>query len=138
MAQIAEHDGIVTAVEEGKVKVQMHVVSACASCKAHDKCAFVDKAEKTVEVETTDWENYSIGDSVVVSVNESMGLLAVLLAYFIPAVLLVATVITFSRLHFSEGIVALLTLAIVTVYYLILYLVRNRLQKNFSFRLEEK
>lgn len=138
MAQIARHDGIVIAVEEGIVKVQMHVVSACASCKAHDKCAFVDKAEKTVEVETPDWKDYCVGQNVVVSVNESMGLLAVLLAYFIPAVLLVATVMVFSRMQFSEGIVALLTLAIVTVYYLFLYLGRNSLQKNFSFRLEEK
>ena len=135
MAQIATHDGTVLTVSEGLVKVEMHVVSACSSCKAHEKCAFVDKADKVVEVETPDWKQYQTGDSVIVSVNESLGLMAVLLAYFIPAVLLIATVVVVSIATRSEGLAALATLLVVVLYFLILWRCKDRLQRKFSFGL---
>lgn len=133
MAQIATHDGKVVAVETGKVKVEMHVVSACSSCKAHEKCAFVDNAEKIVEVETSNWNRYTVGDRVVVSVNEGLGLLAVLLAYLLPAVVIIATLVLSLALIGNEGLAALITLAITALYFLLLYRMRNRLQQKFSF-----
>lgn len=135
MSQIASHDGTVIAVAPRLVKVEMHVVSACSSCKAHASCSFVDKADKVVEVETDEWKNYNEGDTVTVTVNESLGLLAVLLAYILPAVLLIAAVVLLSLFTRSELVAAALPIAIVAVYYLILYRFRNRLQKKFSFGL---
>ena len=133
MAQIATHDGIVIASGGGIVKVQMHVLSACSSCEAHEKCAFVDNAEKIVEVPTSDWQKYAAGDKVVVSVNETLGLLAVLLAYLLPAVLLIAAIVVTSIVTGNEGIAALVTLIITALYFFILYRFRNRLQRKFSF-----
>ena len=133
MSQIATHDGKVISVTERLVKVEMHVVSACSSCKAHDKCAFVDKADKIVEVETDDWNLYREGDMVTVSVNESLGLLAVLLAYILPAVIIIASVILTTILTESELWGALVPILVTTVYFLILYRSRERLQTKFSF-----
>ena len=133
MAQIATHDGIVLASGEGIVKVQMHVLSACSSCEAHEKCAFVDKAEKIVEVPTNEWRDYAVGDKVVVSVNENLGLLAVLLAYILPAILLIAAIVVTSIVTGNEGLAALVTLIITVLYFFILYRFRNRLQRKFSF-----
>ena len=96
MAQIATHPGLVTDVKQGKVIVKMQVLSACSSCAGHEKCAFVDKTDKVVEVETADWKQYSIGDGVTVSVNEGLGLYAVLLAYILPALIIVGAVIAIS------------------------------------------
>lgn len=138
MSQIASHDGTVIAVTPRLVKVEMHVVSACSSCKAHANCTFVDKADKVVEVETDEWKNYNEGDTVTVTVNESLGLLAVLLAYILPALLLIAAVILLSVFTHSEIVAASLPIAIVAVYYLILYRFRNRLQKKFSFGLSKQ
>lgn len=135
MAQIASHDGKVIAVSPRLVKVEMHVVSACSSCKAHASCTFVDKADKVVAVETDEWKQFNEGDHVTVTVNESLGLLAVLLAYILPAVLLIAAVVLLSLFTHSEIIAAALPIVIVAIYYLILYRFRNRLQKKFSFGL---
>lgn len=137
MSQIAVHDGVVTSIQDGLVKVEMHVVSACSSCKAHEKCSFVDKAEKTVEVETAEWRQYSVGERVLVSVNESLGLLAVLLAYLMPAVLLVASVVLVSLATGSEGIAALVTLAVVALYFVLLWHFHDRLQHKFSFGIQK-
>ena len=111
----------------------MHVLSACSSCKAHEKCAFVDKADKVVMVDTDQWQQYSVGERVIVSVNESLGLLAVLLAYLLPALLLVAAIVVLSALSVPEAMVALATLLIVTAYFLLLWRFHSRLQRKFSF-----
>ncbi|MBQ1408975.1 MAG: SoxR reducing system RseC family protein [Bacteroidales bacterium] len=133
MNQIATHDGKVIAVEPYLVRVEMHVVSACSSCKAHEKCAFVDKDDKVVEVETPDWKEYHEGDTVIVSVNEGLGLLAVLLAYFLPAVLLIAAVVVLSLLTKSEALAAVIPIALIAIYFIILYKLRDSLQRKFTF-----
>lgn len=138
MAQIATHDGIVTEVSPQLVKVQIKTLSACSSCKAHEKCGFTDKADKIIEVETSEWKHYEVGDSVTVSVNEGLGLQAVLLAYLLPAVLLIAAVVVMNRLTHSEPLVALVPILIVAAYYLVLYRFRHNLQKKFSFGIEER
>lgn len=133
MNNIATHDGKVLSSSDGVVRVEMHVVSACSSCKAHEKCSFVDKDDKIVEVETADWKEYQEGDRVTVSVNESLGLLAVLLAYFLPAVIIISSVIFLSVYTSSEAIVAFAPIVLIAVYFLILYKLRGKLQRKFSF-----
>ncbi len=138
MSQIATHPGEVTKVEKGKITVLMHVLSACSSCKGHEKCAFVDKADKVVEVKTSDWEKYSVGDSVIVSVNESLGLLAVLLAYLLPAIIIIGSVILISIITHSELLAAIIPIAVTVLYFFILYRVRGSLERKFSFGIEKR
>lgn len=137
MSQIATHPGEVTKVEKGKITVLMHVLSACSSCKGHEKCAFVDKADKVVEVKTSDWEKYSVGDSVIVSVNDSLGLLAVLLAYLLPAIIIIGSVILISIITNSELLAAIIPIAVTVLYFFILYRVRGSLERKFSFGIEK-
>ncbi len=136
MSQIATHDGIVKLVEPGKIVVEMHVLSACSQCKGHASCSFVDKADKLVEIETPEWEVYAVGDRVIVSVNESLGLVAVLFAYILPAVILVVSVIMLSVLTESEVLAAVIPLLLVVVYFFILYQYRTKLQRRFTFGIE--
>ncbi|MCR4829574.1 MAG: SoxR reducing system RseC family protein [Bacteroidales bacterium] len=136
MEEIAKHDGTVTAVNDGVVTVHMHVVSACSSCEAHEKCAFVDQAVKEVHIETAAWKNYTVGDKVVVCVGERLGLKAVMLAYFVPAVLLIVTIVCIIIATGNELMAAVAALGGVALYYLVLYLKRNKLKKQFHFELE--
>jgi sigma-E factor negative regulatory protein RseC len=138
MSQIATHNGTVIEVQEGLIKVEMHVVSACSACKAHEKCAFVDKADKVVEVESEHWQQYAVGDAVIVSVNESMGLLAVLLAYLLPAVVVIGSVTVLSYTTDNEAITAFATLALIVIYFLVLYKAKERLQRKFSFGIQKR
>ncbi len=137
MSTIATHDGTVVNLTSGKVIVEMHTVSACSSCKAHEKCAFVDKADKIVEVETDQWQQYSLGDSVIISVNESLGLLAVLLAYILPAVVIISTVVLMLLANTSEAVAAITTLLVTVLYFLLLYRFHDRLQRHFSFGIQK-
>ena len=138
MSEIAKHEGTVISCQNGIVKVRMNVLSACGSCKAHEKCGFVDKSEKIIEIETNDMTTFKEGDCVEVSVNESLGLTAVLLAYIIPAILIVGGVIILSIKTDSEALAATLPIVLVTIYFLFLYRQRDKLQKKFSFGIEKK
>ena len=134
-SNIATHDGIVISSANGKVCVEMQVVSACSICKSHEKCAFVDKDKKVVEIDTDNWQQYNVGQNVIVSVNESLGLLAVLLAYILPALIIVGSVVLLSSLCQSEVVAASVSIVIIAVYFIVLYRFRNRLQKKFTFSL---
>ena len=137
MAQIAKHTGQVIDIANGTVTVKMEVHSACGSCQAHSKCMFSEKDEKTVEVTTADWDTYQAGDTVTVSVSESLGLKAVALAYILPAVVLVATLATTWAISHSEPLAALVPLAATALYYVVLYAMKDRLQRQFSFGIEK-
>ncbi len=135
--QQVTHPGIVISSQQGTVQVKMQVVSACASCEAHARCTFAEKKDKTVDITTPQWQNYNPGDPVTVIINSGRGLLAVLIAYILPAVLILATFATLYTLRLPELWVALASLAVIGLYTLVLYLSRNRLQQRFTFRLEK-
>lgn len=132
MEKIATHDGIVTQVTPGALKVQMHVVSACSSCEAHAHCGFAESRDKVVDIETPDWNQYQVGDAVQVVIRAGRGLLAVLIAYILPAVLLLAVFISLSLARLPEVWVALITLLAVALYGGVLYLCRNKIQRHFT------
>lgn len=74
----------------------------------------------------------SLGQTVVVEGSVDQGLKAVLLAYALPLVLMVVVLFGVTRLSNEDagGLCALLFLGI---YYGILYLFRNRLDRKFRF-----
>ena len=138
MEKVAQHDGIVTEVLQGTVRVQIHTVSACASCEAHSKCGFADSKDKTMDIDTPLWQQYHEGDPVTVTVAANRGLQAVAIAYLLPSLLLLAIFVTLTSLHLSEGWVALITVLGVTLYAGILYLCRHRLQRKFTMTITNK
>ena len=71
-----------------------------------------------------------------VVVREELGWLAVLLAYIIPFVLLVAAVAGFGKVGWSEAKAGTAALVSVAIYYIVLRLFRDKLQRKFTFYVE--
>ncbi len=137
MDRIATHDGHVVAVKRGLVDVQIVATSACAACAAHTKCGFADSKNKTVSVPSADWQQYHPGDAVRVCIDQSRGMLAVWIAYVLPAIVMLGIIAGLSAAHVDEGLVALAALAVLAVYVLVLYLVRQRIEKRFTLTVEK-
>ena len=127
-----EHTGIVTAVKRGIVTVQIESVSACASCQAHSRCGFAESKSKRLDIPTREWKNYSEGQTVTVCIDHTHGLQAVLIAYLLPALLLLAIIVVLSLTGLPEWTVILLSLASLGVYILMLYMTRKKLDKKFE------
>lgn len=133
---IAKHEGVVVRSEKGCVHVKIVVNSACSACEAHGKCGFAESKDKVVAVESEEWQSYRDGDQVVVGVNEGLGLSAVLIAYFLPAVLMIAVFVVLHQFS-TELWTALGTLFFVCVYWTVLALFRGKLRKRFTFSIEK-
>lgn len=130
--QIASHAGVVTGVKEGLVAVQIESTSACASCAAHAKCGFAESKNKTVEIPTEDWRDYKQGDTVEVKIDESRGMLAVWIAYVLPALLLIVDIVDLSVAGLPEWAVVLSSFAVLGVYVAILYASRRKVEGRFT------
>lgn len=137
METIATHPGVVIASTDHEVQVKMEVLSACASCQSHSHCGFAEKKDKIVSIATRDWQNYQPGDNVNVIINSGRGIQAAVIAYLVPAILLLVTLITLLCLHVPETLTILFTLLVVALYGVVLYLFRSRLQQKFTFRIEK-
>ncbi|MDT3388048.1 MAG: SoxR reducing system RseC family protein [Bacteroidota bacterium] len=132
---IAQHNGVVTAVDKGQVTVCIESHSACSSCEAHGKCGFAESKAKEIDIKTNYWQDYHVGENVTVGINKSLGLQAVALAYILPAVLMIAIFIILNK-YVGDLWSAVATIAFVAIYWGILALFRNRLQNRFTFHLE--
>lgn len=131
MEEGVRHNGIVERVEGDTAVVRIAQTSACAACHAAKMCMASESREKRIEARMV--EPMNVGDEVEVIVREQAGWLAVLLAYVLPFVLLVAAVAVLGQLGWSEvqaGTAALLSVA---VYFVILRMFRDKLQRQFTF-----
>ena len=125
------HKGIVERVKGDTAIVRIAQTSACAACHAAKMCMASESREKRIEAQMT--EPVNVGDEVEVMVREQAGWLAVFLAYIIPFLLLVAAVAGLDKMGWSEAKAGTAALASVAVYYVVLRMFRDKLQRKFTF-----
>lgn len=137
--KIVTHPGEIFELTPQKVVVKILSKSACASCHAKGACTMADMAEKFVDVYYEHPEELTVGQKVIVEMRKSMGPKAVLLAYLLPMVVLVGGLVGFLNIFSSQGLAGALALGLLIPYYVILYLLKDRLKKEFNFtiRLDE-
>lgn len=131
-----EHIGTVIDANEGRVDVAVEAREACATCKVKGACSMGEAKEKIVTVATDEAEVYKAGDRVVVSVERRMGLRAVWIAYIIPFLLMLATLLAMLELGFSELAAGLSALGILGVYYLAVALTRKKIEREVYFTIK--
>lgn len=138
MEDTIRHTGTVESIEGSHIRVRIVQTSACASCAAHQYCNSSESKEKIVDV--TDRQAAAtcrVGQEVEVVGTTSMGMKAVFLAFGVPFVVLVAVLYGAIRLTGGDEVVsALASLASLVIYYLILYMYREKLRKKFTFKLK--
>ena len=80
-------------------------------------------------------DTLSVGQTVTIAGEESMGMTAVMLAFGLPLLLLIAGLVTAISVTGSEKIGAAVALGILVPYYIVLMLLRKRIKKDFQFRI---
>ena len=131
-----KHDGIVIAVNgDGTVRVRIVQTSACASCKAKAICASAESVEK--EIDAVSDGLLAIGDEAEVLVAEKIGWKAIFLAYILPFVVLLGSVLVLNE-FIEEELAGTIALCAMGVYYIVLGFFKNKIQKGFSFTARKK
>ncbi len=136
MKEEVAHKGKVVKMTPQVTTVAILQHGACSQCHAAGLCGMSDMAEKTVEVPTDPYAFYGVGDEVEVLLKASMGMKAVWLAYFIPLLVLLAVVLLLSALHVGEVATGISALVAVGLYYLLLYLFRDKLKNEYIFTIK--
>ncbi len=131
------HSGKVLSVEGNTLRVGFQTSGACGGCSARSKCGMVDSSTREVLVELRSGESYSVGENVEVAISYQMGIMSVVVAYIIPLVILVGALGLAATLGVDEGIAALISLAMVAIYYFVVYLNRSKLDKQIKFTIEK-
>ena len=137
MSERIEHSGFVTRIEGKNIQVQIIQMSACSSCHAKGACSAADMDEKFVDVESTD-DTLRIGDMVNIVGESSTGLLAVLLAFVIPFMLILTSLFVLRDIVPNEAVSGTVSLALLIPYYIILSLFNKKLKRKLQFRIEKK
>ena len=132
MEELIRHEGIVLSMHDGMARVQIVQTSACSACKARSMCMSSESQAK--EMDAVMLEKMQVGDRVEVEVRERLAWRAVLLAYILPFVVMMAVIAGLDYFtNWSEAIVGTLALCSIALYYIGLNAFRNKLQKQFTF-----
>lgn len=138
MADIIKHRGKVEKVNGSHVVVRIVQTSACSACSAKGMCNASESKEKLIDVYEVN-PSYQIGEEVVLCGSTSMGMRAVFLAFGIPVFILLAALFITMRVTDGDALFsAVVSLLAVTPYYLAIYLMKDKLNKTFSFVIEKQ
>ena len=126
------HEGVVLSTNGNMAHVEIVQTSACSACKARSMCMSSESQQKQMDVVML--EPLQAGDRVEVEVRERLAWRAVLLAYILPFVVMMAVIAILDyATDWSEAITGTLSLCAIALYYLILSAFKHKLQKQFSF-----
>jgi sigma-E factor negative regulatory protein RseC len=121
---------------DGCVKVRIVQTSACAACKVAGHCNAAESKVKLVDVLCGDTAKYRTGQEVTVWASKDVANKALLLGFGVPFLLLVCVLIIALKIVDDEGIAALIALGSLVPYYFILWLLRDKIQQQITFHLE--
>lgn len=136
MSNKIKHAGVVDGVEGECVRVRILQSSACSACKVAAHCNASETKEKIIDVMDADASHYQKGDQVMVVADTAVGFRASLYGYLLPLILMVVTLVGVLAATHSESLAALSALGILIPYYVLLFLMRNKLRNRLSFTLE--
>ena len=130
------HEGIVESVSDDVVRDRILQSSACSGCKVASHCNASEMKEKLIDVRTQGARSrWQVGQAVVVSTQSSMASRALLLAFGMPLLLMIAVLAVALLAGCGEGLAAMLAVGVLFPYFVVLALFRNRISKSITFRI---
>lgn len=138
MKEKIEHEGVVFSVEGEHVRVKIVQQAACNGCKARSMCTSSESKEKFIDVyERNAALRRKVGDKVRVCGALRMGKQAVRLAFGVPlAVITVWMPIAIILLHLHDLVAVGVLILILSAYFYVLYLCRDKMAQKFAFWIE--
>ena len=136
MSTKISHSGVIERIESDRVQVRIIQTSACAACKVAGYCNAAESKEKLIDVFCDSVaKSLHVGQPVTVTTSGVVAAKALLWGFGLPFVVLVAVLIVVLLLTSSEGLAALCALAALVPYYLMLWLLRDRMRDELSFQI---
>ena len=136
MNQKISHSGIIDSIEDECIHVRIVQTSACAACKVAGYCNAAESKEKIIDVCCDNAAAYRVGQHVVVSTSGQVAFKALLWGFGVPFLVLVAVLVVVLQLTANEGLAAVSSLCALIPYYIILWLLRDKMRQQLAFQIE--
>lgn len=138
MSSEIRHLGVIESISEERVSVRILQTSACAACKIASRCNASEAKEKIVEVHSASAAKFrNIGDHVMVCTSRGVISKAMRIGFVLPFLLMVFTLIVAILVTGSELKAGLLSVGVLVPYYLVVWMLRDRIGRQVSFYLED-
>ncbi len=134
--KIVNHDGVIKNVTDQVVEVSILTKAACLSCQIKNACSVSDLEEKVIEVQRLPDKVYKQGEKVKIEMKESLGMKALLWGYVFPFLLVIIVLIIIDVSTKKQGLAGLLAIGSLVPYYFILFLLRDKFRKIFTFSIK--
>ncbi len=131
------HDGKIIEITPEFTSVEIISSSACSQCHAKGLCGFSEEESKVVMVPTSPYTERKVGDTVTLALKQTMGLKAVWISYVIPLIILMILVLSLSSVIDNEVWMGLAAIGGVALYYLVIWLLRDKLKNEFVFYIKD-
>ena len=115
----------------------IEVNEACGSCASRKACAMGQGTTREIVVYTDNAEQYSVGEVVNVMACQSAGVMAVVLCYAVPLLVLVIALALAVAVGVADGVAAIISLGVTAVYYFVLGLFHKRIAKKIVFTINK-
>ena len=131
------HDGKIIEITPEFTSVEIISSSVCSQCHAKGLCGFSEEESKVVMVPTSPYTERKVGDTVTLALKQTMGLKAVWISYVIPLIILMILVLSLSSVIDNEVWTGLTAIGGVALYYLVIWLLRDKLKNEFVFYIKD-
>lgn len=132
-----DHQGVVIEANPSYITVEILNKSACSSCHAKGACTLGDVKAKIVEVENSGSVLFNVGETVNVKLKKTLGFKALWISYLIPLMILMVLLLSLQAVGLSEPVIGLSIIGAIFFYYLIIWLLRGKLKREFIFVVEK-
>jgi sigma-E factor negative regulatory protein RseC len=130
------HNGIVESIDGQHIQVRIQQTSACATCSVAGRCNASESKEKLIDVFNVEDKDIKVGDEVNICAAGEVGMNAVILSFGLPFIVLIIFLFLAYTITNNELFSALIGLCSLIPYYIIIYLLRDKISKRFSFTIE--
>ncbi|MDE5773291.1 MAG: SoxR reducing system RseC family protein [Muribaculaceae bacterium] len=130
-----DHKAIIDRIDSGagQLTLRLSTIPECEGCAAARLCNPSGEQTTTFVVKVPNVKSYRVGETVTLRGTEQLHHKAILIATVIPSIALIVVMIVIYYMTGSEGAAASAGLGSMLLFFLLLYLSRNRLAHEFSF-----
>jgi positive regulator of sigma E activity len=132
-----EQRGTVEQIAGHYIRVRVHREASCGDCKASGICFMGEGKERELEINNFT-PGLKVGDHVEVIISRSLGNKAVFLGYMVPFIILLTSLLILNAFGANDLFSGIVSILAIMPYFLILYLLRNRLRKTFTLSARKK
>lgn len=130
-----KHKAVITAINGDKISLKMDN-NSCSSCAIASFCHI--KSVKEIEIRYKQAQSFKLNEKVILCVNTKTEKLGILLLYGLPTLIVFASLFLGQYIKASDEVCALSALISGGLYFLLLYLIRDKLKTDFEILRENK